>query len=96
MGGAVKPPTRSCSKSHRICQIRPSTKPIAIATEISKTITSSKVTACSNATRLPAQRLPDRFYVVILANSARTGEDRSRPMLTDRRKSGAPRLVSAA
>src|SRR5215467_1842511 len=46
-GGAVKPPARSCSKSHRICQIRPSTKPIAIASEISKTITISKVTACS-------------------------------------------------
>ena len=46
-GGAVKPPARSCSKSHRICQIRPSTKPIAIASEISKTITISKVTVCS-------------------------------------------------
>jgi hypothetical protein len=34
MGGATKPPARCCSKSHRICQIRPSTKPIAIATEI--------------------------------------------------------------
>jgi hypothetical protein len=43
MGGAVKPPARCCSKSHRICQIRPSTKPIAIATEIWKTITSNKV-----------------------------------------------------
>jgi hypothetical protein len=47
MGGAVKPPTRSCSKSRRICQIRPSTKPIAIATEIWKTITSNRATACS-------------------------------------------------
>src|SRR5215471_11780190 len=42
-GGAVNPPARSCSMSHRICQIRPSTKPIAIATEISKTIKSAKV-----------------------------------------------------
>jgi hypothetical protein len=29
MGGGVKSPVRSCSKSHRICQIRPSTKPEA-------------------------------------------------------------------
>jgi hypothetical protein len=43
MGGAVKPPARCCSKSHRICQMRPSMKPIAIATEISKTISSTKV-----------------------------------------------------
>ena len=43
MGGAAKPPARCCSKSDRICQIRPSTKPIAIATEISKTIKSAKV-----------------------------------------------------
>ena len=43
MGGAAKPPVRCCSKSDRICQIRPSTKPIAIATEISKTIKSAKV-----------------------------------------------------
>jgi hypothetical protein len=39
----AKSPARCCSKSHRICQIRPSTKPIAIATEISKTIKSTKV-----------------------------------------------------
>jgi hypothetical protein len=31
MGGAVKPPARSCSRSNRICQIRPSTKLTAIA-----------------------------------------------------------------
>ena len=43
MGGAVKPPARCCSKSHRICQIRPSMKPIAIAIEISKAISSTKV-----------------------------------------------------
>jgi hypothetical protein len=43
MGGAVKPPSRCSSKSHRICQIRPSMKPTAIATEISKTISSAKV-----------------------------------------------------
>jgi hypothetical protein len=42
-GGAVKPPARSCSRSHRICQIRPITKPTAIATEISKAITRNKV-----------------------------------------------------
>jgi hypothetical protein len=65
MGGAVKPPARCCAKSHRICQIRPSTKPIAIATEISKTINSTKVIGMflsADATRLPEQRLPDRFY----------------------------------
>jgi hypothetical protein len=38
MGGAVKTPARSCSRSQRICQIRPSTNPIAIATAISKTM----------------------------------------------------------
>ena len=43
MGGAAKLPARCCSKSDRICQIRPSTKPIAIATEISKAIKSAKV-----------------------------------------------------
>src|SRR5262249_29773535 len=42
-GGAVKPPARCSSKSHRICQIRPSIKPIAIATEISKTVSSTKI-----------------------------------------------------
>jgi hypothetical protein len=64
MGGGVKSPVRSCSKSHRICQIRPSTKPTAIATEISRTITSNQVTACSfrvHTTSLPVQKLPDRF-----------------------------------
>jgi len=73
--GAVKPPARSCSKSHRICQIRPSTKPIAIASEISKTITISKVTACSfpgSTTKLRPQRLPDRFYAAIFAKWSRT------------------------
>jgi hypothetical protein len=42
-GGAVKQPACSCARSHRICQIRPSTKPTAIATEISKAITMNKV-----------------------------------------------------
>ena len=31
IGGAVNPTARCCSKSYRICQIRPSAKPIAIA-----------------------------------------------------------------
>ena len=69
MGGATKPPARCCSKSHRICQIRPSTKPIAIATEISKTIKSHQVIGMFlqvNLTRLPEQRLPDRFYAATL------------------------------
>jgi hypothetical protein len=69
MGGAAKPPARCCSKSHRICQIRPSTKPIAIATEISKTIKSHQVIGMflpANLTRLPEQRLPDSFYVATL------------------------------
>ena len=43
IGGAVKLTARCSAKSHRICQIRPSTKPIAIATEISNTINSTKV-----------------------------------------------------
>jgi hypothetical protein len=76
MGGAVKPPSRCCSKSHRICQMRPSMKPIAIATEISKTISSTKVIECSlpaNATRLPDQRLPDRFYTAALVKGAGAG-----------------------
>jgi hypothetical protein len=40
-------------------------KPIAIATEISKTVSSTEVIGVflsANATRLPPQRLPDRFY----------------------------------
>jgi hypothetical protein len=45
--------------------MRPSMKPIPIATEIWKTITSTKViigiSLPANATRLPDQRLPDRF-----------------------------------
>ena len=73
-GGAVKPPARCCSKSHRICQMRPSMKPIAIATEISKTISSPKVIIGmflpANATRLPDQRLPDRFYTAALVKGA--------------------------
>jgi hypothetical protein len=64
MGGSVKPPARCCSNSHRICQMRPSMKPIPIATEIWKTITSTKViigiSLPANASRLPDQRLPDR------------------------------------
>jgi len=55
----------SCSKSHRICQIRPSTKPIAIATEVSKTITSTKVIGMflsrARATRLPKQKVTGPF-----------------------------------
>jgi hypothetical protein len=47
MVGGVKSSARSCSKSHRICQIRPSTKPTAIAAKISRTITSNQVTAQS-------------------------------------------------
>jgi hypothetical protein len=43
MGGAVKLLSRCSSKSHRICQIRPSMKPTAIANEISKIISSAKV-----------------------------------------------------
>ena len=69
MGGAVKLTARSCAKSHRICQIRPSTKPITMATEISKTINSTKVIdifLSADATKLPEQRLPDRFYVATL------------------------------
>jgi len=69
MGGAVKLTARSCAKSHRICQIRPSTKPITMATEISKTINSTKVIdifLSADATKLPEQRLPDRFYAATL------------------------------
>jgi predicted RNase H-like HicB family nuclease len=76
MGGATKPPPRCCSKSHRICQIRPSTKPIAIATEISKTIKSHQVIGMflpANLTGLPEQRLPDSFYVATL-EMERAGE----------------------
>ena len=65
IGGAAKSPARCCSKSDRICQIRPSTKPIAIATEISKTIKIIKVIGMflpANATRLPDKGLPDSFY----------------------------------
>lgn len=66
----------SCSKSHRICQIRPSTKPIAIATEVSKTITSTKVIAMflSRAVPLgcPSKRLPDLFYAAV--NRAGAGD----------------------
>jgi hypothetical protein len=43
VGGAVKSPACCCSRSDRICQIRPSMKPIAIATPISTTIYSIKV-----------------------------------------------------
>src|SRR5262249_538927 len=43
MGGTAKWPARCCSRSDRICQIRPSTKPIAIANEISKAISSTKI-----------------------------------------------------
>ncbi len=65
MGGAVKPPARCCSKSHRICQIRPSMKPIAIAIEISKAISSTKVIdmfLSGQCARLRDQTLPGRFY----------------------------------
>jgi hypothetical protein len=76
MGGAAKSPARCCSKSHRICQIRPSTKPIAIATEISKTIKSHQVIGMflpANLTRLPKQGLPDRFYAATLKKSGSRG-----------------------
>jgi hypothetical protein len=77
MGGAVKPPARSCSRSHRICQMRPSIKPIAIATEISKTVSSTKLIIgmfpSGQCTRLPDQRLPDRFYTVALVKEQKPG-----------------------
>jgi hypothetical protein len=57
MGGAVKPPERCSSKSHRICEMRPSMKPIAIATPISKTITNTTVAEAP----LSSYRLRRRF-----------------------------------
>jgi len=47
-GGAVKLVARPSSKSHRICQILPSTKPTAIATEISKALSRNKVIGVSS------------------------------------------------
>jgi hypothetical protein len=64
VGGALRSPACCCSRSDRICQIRPSMKPIAIATPISTTINSIKVIGISprtNAARLLDQRLPERF-----------------------------------
>jgi len=43
VGGALKSPAYCCSRSDRICQIRPSMNPIAIATPISTTINNIKV-----------------------------------------------------
>src|SRR5262249_3154193 len=57
MGGTVKWPARCCSRSDRICQIRPSTKPIAIANEISKTINTTKISGMF----LAQPRAPARF-----------------------------------
>ena len=41
--GTAKRASNCCSRSCRICQIRPSKKPVAIATEITKTISSANV-----------------------------------------------------
>src|SRR5215472_14022606 len=55
-GGAANPPARCCSKSHRICQIRPSMKLIPIATPISTTINSSKVIGIFLSNYVPKHR----------------------------------------
>jgi hypothetical protein len=83
MGGAEKPPSRRCSKSHRICQIRPSTKPIAIATEIWKTITSSKVIGMSfpgNGLGCPSKGYRTVFNVAALLNVLKWSDDKARPI----------------
>jgi hypothetical protein len=65
MVGGVKSSARSCSKSHRICQIRPSTKPTAIATEIVRT---PKIASIGNRSRSDHHR-QSRYW--LLKNSHR-------------------------
>jgi hypothetical protein len=68
---------RCFSKSHRICQIRPSTKPIAIAIDISKTISSTKVIGMflsGPCHYVAEQRLADRFAATSEIEQETAGE----------------------
>ena len=76
MGGAVKSPSRCSSKLHRIFAKFGRYGATAIATEISKTISSTKSSACS----LPANAhwLPDQGYRTLSLHGGFYKRSRSR------------------
>jgi len=89
--GTAKRASNCCSRSCRICQIRPSTKPIAIATDISKSISSTKVIGMflSGPYHYVAeQRLPDRFAAT-LVNRAGDGRRERGPIPRQTRAAGS-------